>query len=124
MTHLIAMRIGLRRAIAAATAVDRNAPTRLSVADSATAILGASAPLAMEVTIAFPVSWKPLVKSKCEGGDHDDRWRVAGVRAGQCPLSTSVRLPLTSVVATQRMVAWHLHEDDRHAVRIGDVHFV
>ena len=33
-------------------------------ADSATAALGASAPLAMDVAIALPVSWKPLVKSK------------------------------------------------------------
>ena len=50
-------------AIVAATAVDMNAPTRLSTADSATAAFGASAPLAMEVAIALPVSWKPLVKS-------------------------------------------------------------
>ena len=51
-------------AIVAATAVDRNAPTRLSTADSATAVLGFSAPLAMEVAMALAVSWKPLVKSK------------------------------------------------------------
>ena len=47
-----------------ATATERNAPTRLRTADRATAILGFSAPVAMEVAIALPVSWKPLVKSK------------------------------------------------------------
>lgn len=43
-------------AIVAATAVDRNAPTRFSRADSATAVRGLSAPLAIEVAIALPVS--------------------------------------------------------------------
>jgi hypothetical protein len=49
--------------IVLATAVDRNAPTRLSTADTATATLGLSAPVAMDVAIALAVSWKPLVKS-------------------------------------------------------------
>lgn len=43
-------------AIVAATAVDRNAPTRFSSADSATAVRGLSAPLAIDVAIALPVS--------------------------------------------------------------------
>ena len=47
----------------AATAVDRKAPTRFSEAESVTATFGLSAPLAMEVAMALPVSWKPLVKS-------------------------------------------------------------
>ena len=51
-------------AIVAATASDRNAPTRLSTPDIATATRGSSAPVAIEVAIALPVSWKPLVKSK------------------------------------------------------------
>ena len=51
-------------AMVAATAMDRNAPTRFSDADSATAAFGLSAPVAIEVAIALPVSWKPLVKSK------------------------------------------------------------
>ena len=46
-----------------ATSMLRKAPTRLSTAERATATLGRSAPLAIEVAIAFPVSWKPLVKS-------------------------------------------------------------
>ena len=46
-----------------ATAVDRNAPTRFSTAESVTAAFGLSAPLAMEVAMALPVSWKPFVKS-------------------------------------------------------------
>src|SRR4051794_9310210 len=51
-------------AIVAATLKDRKAPTRLSSPDSATATFGGSAPDAMEVAIALPVSWKPFVKSK------------------------------------------------------------
>src|SRR5690348_16449917 len=51
-------------AIVAATARDRNAPTRLSTPDRATAIRGRSAPVAIVVAIALPVSWNPLVKSK------------------------------------------------------------
>ena len=50
-------------AMVAATAVDRKAPTRFSEADRVTATLGLRAPLAMDVAMAFPVSWKPLVKS-------------------------------------------------------------
>ena len=48
----------------AATLNDRNAPTRFSAPDSATAMRGGKAPVAIEVAIAFPVSWKPFVKSK------------------------------------------------------------
>src|SRR5882757_5809819 len=50
--------------IVLATSVERNAPTRFSTAEMATATLGRSAPVATEVAIAFAVSWKPLVKSK------------------------------------------------------------
>ena len=58
-------------AIVAATASERNAPTRLSTPDRATATRGPSAPVAIEVAIALPVSWKPLVKSKAQSGyDH------------------------------------------------------
>ena len=46
-----------------ATAVERNAPPRFSTADSPTACFGLSAPLAMDVAIALPVSWNPFVKS-------------------------------------------------------------
>ena len=47
-----------------ATSMLRKAPTRLRTAERATATFGFRAPVAMEVAIAFPVSWKPLVKSK------------------------------------------------------------
>jgi hypothetical protein len=47
-----------------ATSVDSRAPTRLSTAAMATAVLGRSAPVATDVAIAFAASWKPLVKSK------------------------------------------------------------
>ena len=46
-----------------ATSVDRNAPTRFSTPEIATATFGFSAPVAIEVAMAFAVSWKPLVKS-------------------------------------------------------------
>jgi hypothetical protein len=46
-----------------ATATERNAPTRLRAPAAMTAVLGLSAPVAMEVAIALAVSWKPLVKS-------------------------------------------------------------
>ncbi len=43
-------------AIVAATLKDRNAPTRFSTPDRATAIRGGRAPVAMDVAIALPVS--------------------------------------------------------------------
>lgn len=46
-----------------ATSVETKAPTRFRTADSPTATFGLSAPVAIEVAIAFAVSWKPLVKS-------------------------------------------------------------
>jgi len=48
----------------AGDAADRNAPTKLSAPEIATAVRGFSAPVAIDVAIALPVSWKPLVKSK------------------------------------------------------------
>jgi hypothetical protein len=44
--------------------MDRNAPAKFSAAQSPTATLGRKARVAMDVAIAFAVSWKPLVKSK------------------------------------------------------------
>lgn len=49
--------------IVLATSTERKAPTRLRVADMATATLGLSAPVEMVVAIALAVSWKPFVKS-------------------------------------------------------------
>ncbi len=46
-----------------ATFTDRNAPTTLRMPAIVTASFGLSAPVAMDVAIAFAVSWKPLVKS-------------------------------------------------------------
>ena len=50
-------------AIVAATASDRNAPTKLSSAASVTATRGDIARVEIEVATALAVSWKPLVKS-------------------------------------------------------------
>ena len=49
--------------IVLATSTERNAPTRFSTADMATAVLGFRAPVEMVVAIALAVSWKPFVKS-------------------------------------------------------------
>ncbi len=46
-----------------ATSTERNAPTRLRTPASRTAVLGFSAPVAIDVAMALPVSWNPLVKS-------------------------------------------------------------
>ena len=44
---------------------ERKAPTRLRIAERGDSSLGLEgAPVAMDVAIALPVSWKPLVKSK------------------------------------------------------------
>ena len=50
-------------AIVAATASERNAPTKLSTAARATATRGDIARVEIEVATEFAVSWKPLVKS-------------------------------------------------------------
>ena len=46
-----------------ATSTERKAPTRLRRPARMTAVFGFSALVAIEVAMAFPVSWKPLVKS-------------------------------------------------------------
>ena len=51
-------------AIVAATAIETNAPAKLSTAALATAARGLSARVETLVAIEFAVSWKPLVKSK------------------------------------------------------------
>src|SRR3954447_22276409 len=50
-------------AIVAATASDRNAPTKLRLADRPTATFGGIARVEIDVATAFAVSWKPFVKS-------------------------------------------------------------
>src|SRR5215217_1788447 len=50
-------------AIVAATASERNAPTKFSVAARPTATRGGIARVEIEVATAFAVSWKPFVKS-------------------------------------------------------------
>ena len=50
-------------AIVAATASDRKAPTKFSVAAISTASRGGMARVDTDVAIEFAVSWKPLVKS-------------------------------------------------------------
>jgi hypothetical protein len=50
-------------AIVAATSSEMKAPAKLSTAARPTATLGGSARVAIDVAIAFAVSWKPFVKS-------------------------------------------------------------
>src|SRR6478735_8606605 len=66
-------------AMVAATASDRKAPTMLRTADRATAVLGLRARVAMEVAIALPVSWKPLVKSKARAVTTTSTSRIVSV---------------------------------------------
>ena len=49
--------------IVLATSTERNAPTTFRTPEMRTATLGFSAPVAIDVAMAFAVSWKPLVKS-------------------------------------------------------------
>ena len=51
-------------AIVAATASERNAPTKFRLAAMITAIRGDIARVETDVAIEFAVSWNPLVKSK------------------------------------------------------------
>ena len=63
-----------------ATCTDKNAPTRLSTADSATAVLGRRAPVAMDVAIALAVSWNPFVKSNASAvATTSTRMTISGV---------------------------------------------
>ena len=66
-------------AMVAATAIDRNAPTKLRVAARMTAALGLSARVAIEVAIALPVSWKPFVKSNAKAVATTSASRMASV---------------------------------------------
>ncbi len=50
-------------AIVAATLIEMNAPAKFRQADRITATFGFSAPVAIDVAIAFAVSWNPFVKS-------------------------------------------------------------
>ena len=59
-------------AIVAATASDRNAPTKFSEAAMITATFGDIARVDTEVAIEFAVSWKPLVKSNASAVADDD----------------------------------------------------
>lgn len=74
-------------AIVAATARERNAPTKFSTPEMATATRGGSAPVAIEVAIAFPVSWKPFVKSNARAA-MTTRVRTTSLLTGNVPLTT------------------------------------
>ena len=74
-----------------ATSVERNAPTRFKVPAAMTAVLGLSAPVAMEVAMALAVSWKPLVKSKMSALAMT-RTTTARVAISMVALTTSDRL--------------------------------
>src|SRR5215204_562247 len=51
-------------ATVAATEIEMNAPTKLSIAAKPIATCGRAAPVEIEVATTLAVSWKPLVKSK------------------------------------------------------------
>src|SRR4051812_3863763 len=96
-------------AMVAATLKDRKAPTRLSAPDSATATLGGSARVAIEVAIALPVSWKPLVKSNASAVTITRPSTTSLFTAGSLSSETGPR---------DRSVHWALHSPGvRHPKR-------
>ena len=68
-------------AIVAATASDRNAPTKFRPRPSSTATRGDIARVETDVAIEFAVSWKPLVKSNASAVRDDDPEDDVGVHA-------------------------------------------
>ena len=64
-----------------ATAVPQRAPSRLVVAASATACIGASTLVATTVAMELAVSWKPLMYSKTSAvsDDRDEEGQHGGV---------------------------------------------
>ena len=50
-------------ATVAATLIEMKAPTKFRIAESVTAVFGASARVEIDVATALAVSWKPFVKS-------------------------------------------------------------
>jgi len=96
-----------------ATLTEMSAPTRSKVAASVTAVLGDSAPVAIEAAMAFPVSWKPLVKSKARA-------------------VTTTMTSMTVAVVTRPMIGalWSGPQDEspgcvpHHAARARDQVFV
>ena len=129
----------------AATAVDRNAPTRFSDADSATATFGLEGAAGDRGGHRVAGVVEAVREVEGERGDHHDdqeeKLKVHGencrryLRPGVKPMakefagaraewSANVRLPLTSGVAAQRVIVGNLHENQCDAVGIGDVHLV
>src|SRR6201995_1843933 len=91
-------------AMVAATLSDRNAPTRLSTPDSATPTRGPRAPVAIEVAMALPVSWKPFVKSKPSATTTTRTIMMSfvtpvSVHGGQVPIKTWAQVPVKGYAA-------------------------
>ena len=75
-----------------ATSTERKAPTRLRMPARRTAVLGFSAPVAIDVAIAFPVSWNPLVKSNASAV------AISSTRMIISALMALIPFPQTSIV--------------------------
>jgi hypothetical protein len=70
-----------------------NAPVKFRTAEIITATLGFSAPVAIDVAIAFAVSWKPFVKSKRNGrDDHQNQYELGTHAARRFPNSPRDRV--------------------------------
>ena len=67
-----------------ATSTESSAPTQLRIAANVTAPLGLKAPVAIDAAIAFPVSWKPLVKSNARATTTTKVRMMVAVVTGSC----------------------------------------
>ncbi len=99
-----------------ATSTDRKAPTRLRTPASSTAVLGFSAPVAIDVAIALPVSWKPLVKSNASAV------AISSTRMISSPLIALILLVPDafdqSTWARFRRAKWHFSRSRRGVHRL------
>src|ERR1035437_1750287 len=104
-------------AIVAATLNDRKAPTMLRAAERKTAIRGERAPVAIEVAMALPVSWNPLVKSNAKA--------VMTTKARVSPMFTALSIswhlwhlwhclaPMAAVLRVDHRSSLWVHHPDR-----------
>jgi hypothetical protein len=81
-----------------ATSTERKAPTMFRTPEMRTASLGFSAPVALDVVMAFAVSWKPLVKSNANAVT------MTTMTVREIPMGRSVPLRRVRTSVTPRSV--------------------
>ena len=81
-----------------ATSTERKAPTRFRTPASSTAVFGLRAPVAIDVAMALPVSWNPLVKSNASAVTISSTRMIISALMGANSGATMANL--TSLLAT------------------------